>query len=257
MYTGHGGVHLKEYGTISIFDGYSVSEYSKWLINKYSGTYFGIQDAVGASEVIAYPDEALNGTPVAVTFEETGPAGTLAGSFNGTTGFIDIYSLGLNALFDPTAFTIILVAKMSTASVWADGVQRTLIGLSSDGSNVWKIYKDAGNNTLSWRCRNGGTTEAHSHTLSTTDWFMVGMSISGPLASNEVKYFVNGEEVGSDGTLGTWAGALDPALCTIGAWDSSPILLHSGLIAHVLLLPAVALPAEILKFASIVGTSDE
>ena len=230
-----------------------IFSYSSALIAEYSGVYWGIQDALGASEVVAYPDTALNGTPSNVTLGEDGPVGTLAGSFNGTSSYVDIYSAGLNTLFDPTAFTAVVFAKMSSSGVWTDGGQRAILSLSADGSNVVKIFKDAGNNELSWRARSGGVTKSYTHAVSTTDWFCAGMTISGPLAVNEVAYYYNGAQVATDGTLGTWSGNLAGGLCTIGAWDTRQILLHSGLIAHIVILAGVATPVEILRLAQAGG----
>jgi len=172
--------------------------------------------------------------------------GRAAGSFNGTTSYVNIYSTLLTAAFNGAAGTLMAWAKVANAGVWTDGTQRTIARLSVDGSNQAEISRSTVNNRMNLIYRAGGTSKIVAiNSLTSVDWLK--FVITWDKAIDQVIGYMAGAQQGATLTgLGTWAGSLSSTQCCLGAGTTTPTLLWSGSLARVALWNVALTAAEIL-----------
>jgi hypothetical protein len=159
--------------------------------------------------------------------------GNLARNFDGATDFINNYSAEHNSYFNPSAGTLIALAKVRAASVWADGNVRYIQILGASGTNLIRIFKSNVNNTIVCRYIAGGTAEDISTTVlgGVTDWFMVALTWKKP---GNFTLYVNGVPVGTPQAIGgTWVGNLDSTTTVIGASNITPSAVWDGDLSYV------------------------
>lgn len=193
------------------------------------------------------------GTYTSVALGQTGIGdGKTAAGFDGTASKNVIYSAGLNTDFNTLQATIILWARVSGVSVWADGTIRNGIQIAADANNYFRIARTATLNQLNIAYNAGSTVKAvtDSSLAGTFNWFQVGMTVD--KAGDALKAYINGVQVGATQTgLGVWAGALAATLCNIGAAANTPTSVWSGNLAHVLILNRVATQNEMTIAAAV------
>ena len=153
-------------------------------------------------------------TLAATTFKNGDPAP----QFDGANDFLDIYSAGFNADFNPAEFTLALWVKFASLSVWTDSTARHLAILRADASNRIFMQRTAVDNTIDISYRAGGTINNVSFTDAggNTDWFHLAVTVSA--TADELKAYYNFAQIGAtQTTLDTWVGALNSTRTLLGA----------------------------------------
>jgi hypothetical protein len=193
------------------------------------------------------------GAYTAVTLGQPGIGdGNTAASFDGTTSFNNVYSVGLNTDFNGQEFTAIAWIKVSAAGVWTDATLRDLVRLRVDANNDFLIQKPAANNTIQWFYTAGGTVKlSSSNTFSgLTNFLCLCATVS--KTNDAFKFYSQGIQLGSALTgLGSWTGSLTSNVCVFGAGSTVPAQVWSGSIGPVLLLNRAATAAEIAAASSL------
>ena len=163
--------------------------------------------------------------------------------FDGTAGYINIFSTAFANAFNGAEGTILIWPKVYDAGVWTDAVTRWIIHFSVDGNNTIRIYKDA-SNPLTWLYNAGGTALSVTLAVTPTNFMRLGLTWS--KSNNKVRAFYNGVQTSVDKTgLGVWAGALDATKTVIGAYNTTPVSVWYGYLADGVLLNREATPEEI------------
>jgi hypothetical protein len=221
-----------------------------------SGVYWGVQDS--NSTCVAYPNTALNGTHTGVTLQQTGPAGTLAGLYDGSNDYTDVITAGLQSLFDPTIGSIVLFARMANAGVWTDTVPRVMLAFTADAQNYVQIRRWSTDGLIKFRYEANNIEEVVDDTTlnGSTNDFALGITwdTSADGGNGEFKAYCNGSQVGATLAIGgVWAGTL--ASATIGALNTTPSVVHNGYLSNVLYVPVVFSAAQMLGIAQAGGVA--
>lgn len=146
-----------------------------------------------------------------------------------SNGFLTAFTPGFLADFNGQEGSIFLWIKMFDSSVWTDGLARRFLTLTVDGNNFIIMRKSSVNNRLEWFYISGGVSRIHTvSSLTTTDWFSMGMTFS--LSGNLVEFIHHGIVINSN-TIGTWAGTLSHE-CGFGARNLTPNEPHNGYESH-------------------------
>ena len=136
-----------------------------------------------------------------------------AASFNGTSEYINIYSIEPD--FNESAGSVIVYGKVDNVGVWSDGTERALALLYADGNNWVGLHKIT-TGSLRWVYKAGGIVKQITKTVTTTGYFHI--AITWDSASDEVIAYYNGSQEGSIQTgLGTWVGSLNASITVLGA----------------------------------------
>lgn len=222
-------------------------EYYQRVRNMYPISYWPLYDPVGSSiaeDVMLLGD----GTPSNVTFGVAGIGdGKTAGSFNGSTSHVDVYSSALNSAFNHDELTMSVWGKVSGVGVWTDAVERYLFKLGAGLQNRVGLYKDSASNKLSAWYYGGAVGSFIGFTsFSSLNWFHFAITVS--KANDQFIGYLNGVASSPTTTLPTWIGNLSSVECMIGAYQSGSNV-FSGSLAHVAVWDRVLTPSEILELA--------
>lgn len=183
---------------------------------------------------------ANNGAYTDITLAQAGYGGALCALIDNTADAISVVTT-VAGDFNGAAGTFLGIFKVSSAGVWTDGVAGRFCRFRVDASNQVQIYKESGNNRISFAYIAGGTDKTLSYTFASppTDWFTIGFSWDKP--GDAAIAYINGVQVGSTLTgLGTWAGTI--AFAQLGAGSGS---VHLGYIQNCGLWTAALTSAEI------------
>lgn len=170
----------------------------------------------------------------------------------------NIYSGSLNSALPINEWTLIAFAKVSSAGVWSDGVNRRIVGFSAvDGLNFFVLNKGTTTNNLQFQIDLASTSKTVNDSTrvgATTDWFMVAMT--GSKAADQFIAYLNGVPTGSIQTgLGQWVGNLLNSVAVIGASSNAGTAPWSGSIAHVALFNAPLAPDVLMLIAQLGGVA--
>ena len=160
-------------------------------------------------------------------------SGTAHASTSARTGtFNNIYSAGLNTDFDGQEGSFVVWAKVSGARVWTNSINNTPLYIRVNDGNRMHVRITSANSRIQWLYRADSTNNLREKTgLSTTDWFVLGMSWS--IGGDETIAYYNGVQEGATITsLGTWSGNLASTFCNIGAEVTTPTFVWDGTLAH-------------------------
>lgn len=186
------------------------------------------------SGAVAYDvsGHGLNGAHSNVTLGADGIGdGKTAASYNGTTSLTNIYSAGLNTAFNGQAMTLAVWLNFSGA-VWADATFREMVNIQVDVNNFIYIAKPVAADTIQIAYKAGGTAKTGNIALTGNDDVWLPFALTASKSADEVKFYSSGAQAGAtQNTLGTWAGSLSSTKCTIGAANTTPALVTSGLLA--------------------------
>jgi hypothetical protein len=191
---------------------------------------------------------ARNGSYTGVTLGQPGIGdGHTCPLFDGAADLVNVYSAGLAGAFSGAAGSLMAWGKVSGAGVWTDGVARYLVRFAVDANNYISLEKRTVNNTLRALYSAGGAAKGGSPAFSGLTWFHFAITWDKNAgADGEVLVFLNGAQSGvTQTTLGVWNGALAATTTVIGALNTTPSSVWSGLLAHVLVLDRAATPTEI------------
>lgn len=223
-------------------------------------SYVPLWECVGspyAEDYAGSNDGLYSSTGVTLAQDGIGDGRTSA-KFNGTTGYVNMYTAGLASAFNGAEGTVSGWFKVSAAE-WTDGAARVVARLAASSSNQILIIKSSVNGRFEYTYTAGGTQKQYrKESTSNTTWCSFALTWS--KSNNRVRCYFNGAQVGSTLTgLGTWVGALDPATANIGATSSSSVSnCWKGNLAHVVILDREATAAEIAAAHTLpiaVGTS--
>ena len=140
--------------------------------------------------------------------------------------------------------TIAAWVKAYNAAAWTDGTRRDAVYLFVDASNYIEICKNAPNNLLSFIYLAGGTAKQIDHSISSTAWTHLALSIT--RAGDAMIVYVNGTQSGATASgLGAWAGALHNSYTLIGAQNKAPGVVWNGWIAHAAIWAAALSDVEV------------
>lgn len=209
--------------------------------------YHPMNEAAGAIAI----DKSSQGNDGAYTGVTLGQAGIGDGStcplFDGTNDFNEIYSAGFAADFDGEEGTFAGWMKVSGVGAWTDGSHRRVVNILADANNQLNIYKNAGNNIVTWTYKAGGATKtANAAGHSETGWIHVALTWS--KAADEAKYYENGSQVGATlNGLGAWVGAPIDNNTVIGATNVTPANVWDGWLAHCAIWKTPLSASDILK----------
>jgi hypothetical protein len=204
-----------------------------WPMGETSGT--DVVDLSGNGHNGTY---ALAGVTLANTAMPKGGAAPLLDG----TGYINLYSAGLAALFNGQEITLAGWAKAS-AGAWGDANFKELVRLLVNGSHYIILRKGAEPGKVEFIYTAGGTTKSYAHAFSGADWFSWGLTAS--LSGDVARCFIDGVQVGGDlNGLGAWAGAPGEGNCLMGAADAVPNEGWQGWLAHGLIATRAASVAE-------------
>lgn len=202
-----------------------------------------IFDGVGATIAKDVSGNGLDGAPTDVTFGALGIGdGRSAGSFNGASSLINIFSPALAAVFNGAELTIQIAIKMSGAGVWTDGTSRWSAVFQADANNYAGLLKHTNNDLFtSWR-NSGGVFTQRQDAISSLEWLIYTMTVSE--SNDRQRLFLNGVQQGADlNGLGAWVGAL--TLAVIGAVSLAPANVTDGAEQYVTLWDRELTPAEV------------
>jgi hypothetical protein len=182
---------------------------------------------------------------------------TNAYTFDGTNDNVNIYSSDLNSAFNPSEGTFVAWAKVSGAGIWTDNTLHVIARLDANDNNNFIALDKNSTNKLLFRYAAGGTTKSITETsaLAPAGWFQVVFSWS--KASDEVKAYINGSQIGTTQTgLGTWSANLSSATTLIGAAATSAgTFPWSGMINDVRLYNRALTGSEITTLYNSVTTT--
>lgn len=175
-----------------------------------------------------------HGTYHGVTLGQTGIGdGLTCAQFDGTAGYVDIYSASLANAWLPTNYTISCWCKVQSAAVWTDGVVRNALTLGADANNRAEHYRGPVNNNIGALLDKTGHFSFTNYTTGApTGWFHL-LSIFTIAGPNAWLMYLNGVQVGSATNAFAWSGALSATRCLIGAQVNTPSALWKGYIGHV------------------------
>lgn len=197
----------------------ATSPIAYWPSNETSGT------TADNAEGTAARDGTFNA--VSLNNDSTGPFGTGAPLFDGTSSYVNTYSSSLDSAFNGQLVTCAVWAKLNTS-----GSNKRLFRVSADANNNIIIVLESTNINFFYRA--GGTVNATgltAHGITATNWHHFALTAS--KSSDEVKFYIDGSQFSTTLTgLGTWAGSLSSTLVTIGSNDTSPTQVFNGWIAH-------------------------
>jgi len=152
--------------------------------------------------------------------------------FDGASSYVNIYSTQLADAFNPAEFTIQVWFRVADAAVWADGTERTLLHIGADANNFIAIRKPTDNNQIDFVYKAGGTEKKVSATsYSETGWGVAQLAVSA--TGDSMVAMLDGVQVDTESSLGTWAGAPVSTLCCLGAASTAAASPWKGWLQHV------------------------
>ena len=223
----------------------SYSPIAYWPCAETSGTNADNAEGTAARDG-TYNNVSLNAT--------TGPDGNPAPQWDGSSDWLDIYSVSFDTALDGQEGAVIAWAKVTNIGVWSDGASRDFFTLRVDGSNQIRVNKDSTANTFIYRYSAGGVVRSVTKSsFSDTGWFHIGMTWSKSAAggSGELKAYLAGAQEGATLTIGTFSGSLDSARTNIGANSTVPAVVWNGYLSHMAVFTSALSGATMLDLATI------
>lgn len=144
--------------------------------------------------------------------------GSVAPNFDGATDYVNAYSASLAGAFNGQLGSMMVWLRVADAATWADSITRYayVFAAPDAGSSYIFVSKPSSNNALVLLYRAAGTQHATSVASTSTDWIQAVITWS--KAADQVKFYVNGAQVGSTATgLGTWSAALGATTTNLGS----------------------------------------
>jgi len=200
-------------------------------------------------------DTSGNSRTGAYTGVDLGQAGIGDGKtcpwFDGVNDYNNVYSTSLRDAFNGAEGSVACWAKVNSAAVWTDGVERFIVRFRTDGASNVLIEKNAINNQIQWEYRAADTVQSRVSTVyNLNTWLHLALTWS--KSGDVVRAYGNGEQVGADMTgLGIWAGELLGWASLIGAFVTTPGAVWHGWLAHVPVWSIALTGAEVANLAKV------
>jgi len=212
--------------------------------------YWPLWETAGSvAECLVNP--AQNGAYVGTTLGQTGIGdGKTCPFFDGINDYVSAISDPLAAAFKPAVGTISFWAKVYNAGAWIDGQSRAFLYTHYDASNFVMLKKDNDNNKVLFYYKAGTSKYVEITPYSETGWFFGTFTWSA--AADEIKGYIDGVQQGNTVTsLGTWDPANSISRFLIGSYNTTPIQLWYGWLAHVAVWDRVLSPAAVLDLSTV------
>ena len=219
--------------------------------------YQKIIQLFGSSLIAYYPLWEKNGTVVqdvsvnalngvysgdVIVNSVVSPVGRNAPSFGGTNSRANIYSVGLNSLFNGAEGSMFLWARLP-ADTWATGLDNYLFVFRADTNNTVYLEKFTTGNLI-FGYRAGGVSKSSSIIGGMLGWLRLGITWS--KSNDRMNIYMNGyDPYVTTTSLGTFAGALLTTHTNIGCFTTAAFYTKCSL-AGGLLLNREATVAEVL-----------
>lgn len=246
---------------VQTFSNFTANKNDANLIFYASADFDGSIDDVSVTQTgilasSAYPGgvgNPLNGTYTGVTLGQSWDLG-VAPLYDGALDYGNVYSRTLNSFLNPDEGFLAVIGQASGPGVWTDNTARYLAILYADANNFIQHIKWT-NNTLITTIRAGGTYSQVAYAVTPSTPFM--MMLTWKKATNKMRAFYNGVQKGTDQPVGTWAGNLSGTQSVIGALNTSPTGVWSGLDGYIMLgrsEPAEAAITQLARDLGVYGT---
>lgn len=189
-----------------------------------------LQDEDGG--VVSYDSSQYghHGVYTAVTLGQPSVPGLYISSagYDGATSFNNVWSPALASMFNGNEGTILALAQVANAGVWADSTNRSIIDFRVDPNNYVFCRRGVANNTIEFVYRAGAVQEYQGTAgLSSLDFVSYAMTWSKDV--DIVRYYIGGVSSGNPDTeLGVWVGDIDSAQANIGAATIVPSAVWLG-----------------------------
>lgn len=205
---------------------------------------FWDQQATIGTSVVERTDRAnLSGTYTNAVLHDAPPheSGITGPYFDGTA-YGNIYTTALNTAFDPLEGSALVVVKLDSAQ-WTDSTRRVFFQIRDTNGDRFQLRKASASNTLEWVYDPGSVVTISKGSVTTTDYFAVGLTWSD--SNDRMRAYYNGTQESSDQTIGTWSGsARSSTRCNIGVDAQSPTDPMIGWIAYVAVWDSELTPAQ-------------
>lgn len=226
-------------------------QYFRKVLAERPMAYWPLWEASGS---VAYDisGNGLHGTYSGVTLGAAGPDGKRSCPyFDGSAGYVDVYSTGLNTLLDGSPSTICLWLKMNAAGLWSDAGHYAFFQLFVDGDNKLMLRKHSAD--IMWWFYNGEGGIGNEYQTQNSTGYGAGwhfMAITRDETADEIKAYHNGVKVGATLTnLGVFTGNLDSDECVIGAYNTTPANPHHGWLADAMIFDKVLSATQMLDLS--------
>jgi hypothetical protein len=201
---------------------------------------YSIYDVSNSGDIVTRTGTGVTGAAYAmVDVEFTAPAGCTSARLrlycpdtDTKIAYFDTVSLRRTDVptLDPHEGSYIGWVKADGAGVWTDATLRAFALIQASIDDYIQVRKSTVNNTINYIYSANGVVEVLSKVYSSLPWFPVGFTWS--LSGDVVAAYINDEQVGTAGTLGTWVGNLITTNVTIGSVGQVPTAVHHGNLAH-------------------------
>jgi hypothetical protein len=210
---------------------YTANNYAAILRRVYSASeVWSLVDIASGTAIKAYVSAAHNGTLTGWLLQNSaGPVTNTLAPYSDGSG--DYGNIGASSvIFNGAIGAAFVLAKVANAGVWTDGVARSLFDYKVDANNWLQIYKSSSNNIIQCYAALGGGAKIRNITVSTTDWFLIGMTWKDSANGNSVVAYLNTTPQTALTTFGAWSGV--PTILTIGSIDTTPNQSWHGWLAY-------------------------
>ncbi len=141
------------------------------------------------------------------------------GIFDGDADVGNLYTTAFSNAFSGTEGTALIWAKLNSSSEWTDGLGHTIFRFAVNTDNLIRLHKPTTNNRLNWQYIANADNDIYSKdAVSTTDWFMMGITWSD--SANESRIYFDGALESTISVIGTWAGSLATDSVALGAFTT-------------------------------------
>ena len=231
------------------------TSYARRLLNTLPSAlvaYWPLWEPVGAPTCLDISGHGCNGVYHAVTLGAPGIGdGHTAALFDGSTSYVDLYSVSLRDNWPGAAGTLLTWGKM-TAPGWADGSAHYLNCFVTTASDFIEIPKNSTHNTLGYAIKSGGVARYGDYTIpggGPAGWFCAVQTWD--KAADEFKCYYNGPQAGiTRSGFGVWSGTLLNTRAEIGSEAAATAATKwPGSIAHVALWNVALTAAQIASLA--------
>lgn len=223
----------------------SFGGYSKAILGLSPIAYWPLSDASGTAAVDVVAGN--NGTYTGVDLGQSQAPFTCP-FFDGANDRVNIYSAGLNTLYNRSEGSLSIWSKVYDAGVWTDATNRFIFNMTTTSTaDLVKFQRTITNGVMTGQVTLDGTTSARNSTSnSSTAW--IHWAVTWSKAADQVIVYKNGAQVGATLTsLGTPSGnALLNTSCAIGSSaGTSSAAVWNGWIAHAALWSRPLTPTEV------------
>lgn len=234
--------------SLSLFGGAAAQTFIQQITALGPLAYWPLSDLSGLVADNAVGLAARDGaySAAGVTLNNSTMGSTPVPAFNGSTGYVDIYTASLAAAFNGGVGSLMVMAQFDNVSRWTDAGIYGMVGLRVDATNLIRLWKN-GNNTvqLQYAAQGVAIKSVQQTGLTTTGIMHFVLTWDKPTTNQLIGYYQSVPIGSPTATIGTWAGSLDSTRCTIAAISKTPLNPWPGRIGHAAVWDRVLSPQEV------------